>query len=263
MAVLLAGCAQAVKPVTVRSDTPTRAAVADVPLILQEDFYCGPASIAMVMQWAGNNVSQAEIARQSFTPGARGTYISDMLGAARRQGQIAVTVTGWTELLAEVSAGNPVIVFQNLGLSWAPQWHYGVVVGYDLDRDEIYLNSGQLDRLTMSLALFNRTWQRGAYWALAVMPPDRLPATADELEVLRAASALEKVGQAEAAETVYLGGYAEWPQNWIWQFGLGNARYAKGDLVGARQAFRRALSINPDAPEIRQNLAQVEAELAG
>src|SRR3569623_3150374 len=45
-------------------------------------------------------------------------------------------------LLREVGAGHPVQVLQNRGLSWAPRWHYAVVVGYDLARDEVVLRSG-------------------------------------------------------------------------------------------------------------------------
>ncbi|MGR3342226.1 MAG: C39 family peptidase, partial [Paracoccaceae bacterium] len=78
---LLLGCAQTLeRAVTVPGDLPTRAAIADVPLIKQQEFYCGPASLAMVMQWSGIEVTQAEIAAQAFSPGAKGTYLADMTG---------------------------------------------------------------------------------------------------------------------------------------------------------------------------------------
>ena len=89
--------------------------------------------------------------------------------------------------------------------------------------------------------------------------PDRV----DEAEVLSAAASLERVAQYEAAETLYETGAARWPNNWLWQFGLGNARYAMGDLRGARRALRRARAIDPSIPEVRTNLAHVESELAG
>ena len=132
----------------VPDDVPRRAAVADVPLIKQEDYYCGPASLAMVLQWAGMDVTQAEIAAQAFSPGATGTYLADMVGTARRRGQLAVPISSLADLLGEIAADHPVIIFQNLGLSWAPTWHYAVAVGYDLKDDQIFLNSGELDRMT-------------------------------------------------------------------------------------------------------------------
>jgi tetratricopeptide (TPR) repeat protein len=144
-----------------------------------------------------------------------------------------------------------------------PVWHYGVVTGYDFARDEVYLNSGQQDQMVMPFSVFERTWRRGDYWGLVVLPPDQLPASVDEAEVLSAAAALERVAQYEAAETLYETGAANWPENWLWQFGLGNARYAQGDLRGARQALRRARSIDPTIPEVRANLAFVESEIAG
>ncbi len=258
----LAGCAAPFNPderLTV--DVPTRATVAGVPLIQQEAFYCGPTSIAMVMQWSGHDVTQDDIASLAFSPGAGGTYLADMIGSARRKGQLAVEINNFDALLSEIGAGHPVIVFQNLGLGIAPVWHYGVVTGYDLQRDEVYLNSGQLDQMVMPFALFERTWRRGDFWGLVVLPPDDLPVSVSETKVLQAAAALERVTQFKAAETLYETGAAEWPDNWLWQFGLGNARYAQGDLRGARQALRQARRIAPDIPEIRNNLAQVESEL--
>ncbi|WP_411891394.1 PA2778 family cysteine peptidase [Yoonia sp. SDW83-1] len=258
----LAGCAAPFNPderLTV--DVPTRATVTGVPLIQQEAFYCGPTSIAMVMQWSGHDVTQDDIASLAFSPGAGGTYLADMIGSARRKGQLAVEINNFDALLTEINAGHPVIVFQNLGLGIAPVWHYGVVTGYDLQKDEVYLNSGQLDQMVMPFALFERTWRRGDFWGLVVLPPDDLPVSVSETKVLQAAAALERVTQFKAAETLYETGAAEWPDNWLWQFGLGNARYAQGDLRGARQALRQARRIAPDIPEIRNNLAQVESEL--
>ncbi|MBE0412552.1 MAG: PA2778 family cysteine peptidase [Yoonia sp.] len=237
--------------------------VPDVPLIQQAAFYCGPASLAMVMQWAGSNVTQDEIAALAFSPGAGGTYLADMIGSARRQGQLAVEIGTFDQLLSEVAAGHPVIVFQNLGLGVAPVWHYGVVTGYDFVQDAVYLNSGQRDQMVMPFAVFERTWRRGDHWGLVVLPPDRLPASAPQVDVLNAGAALERVGQYQAAAMLYQTGAARWPDNWLWPFGLANARYGMGDLHGARRALRQARAMDPTIPEVRANLLQVERELAG
>ena len=261
--VLLLGCGQTVeRAVSVPNDVPTRAAVAGVPLIKQQDFYCGPTSLAMVMQWSGHDVTQAEIAAQAFSPGAKGTYLADMTGAARRRGQLAVGLSTFPDLLNEIAAGHPVIVFQNLGLSWAPKWHYAVAVGYDLKSDQIFLHSGELDHMMMPIRLFERTWRRGDHWAIVVLPPDQLPATPDQWEILRAAAALERVGRVAEAEKVYANGSSRWPKNWIWPYGIGNARYQRGDLKGARRAYKKAAVLDPSIPEVRHNLAQVKARLA-
>lgn len=258
----LAGCAVPFDPdqrLTV--DVPTRAQVAGVPLIQQADFYCGPASIAMVMQWAGSDVTQDDIAALAFNPGAEGTYLADMIGSSRRLGQLAVEISGFDQLIAEVAAGHPVIVFQNLGLGVLPVWHYGVVTAYDFEADLIYLNSGQRDQMVMPFAVFERTWRRGEFWGLIVLPPDQLPVSASESDLLKAGAALERVEAFEAAETLYETGAARWPTNWLWQFGLANARFGKGDLRGAQRALRRARALGPEIPEVRANLAYINGLL--
>jgi hypothetical protein len=45
---------------------------------------------------------------------------------------ISINKPGCQQLCEEVAAGHPVIVLQNIGLSWYLVWHYAVVVGYDL-----------------------------------------------------------------------------------------------------------------------------------
>lgn len=260
--VLLVACSQPQGQIPPRIDAPQRAMVAGVPLIKQNEFHCGPASLAMVFQWSGLNVTQAEVAAQSFTPGAKGTYLADMAGAARRHAMLAVRLSTLEEVLEEVAAGNPVIIFQNLGLKWAPRWHYAVVVGYDLNSGQITLHSGEHQQMTMGLRLFMRTWKRGDYWAMAVLPPSQLPVTDNQWEILRAAAALEQLGHTRAAAKVYVNGGTRWPGNWIWAYGLGNTRYQQGDLAGARKAFERAAEIDPSPPEIQHNLQLVIREMS-
>lgn len=242
-------------------DLPTRASVPEVPLIRQADYFCGPASLAMVLSWSGPDVTQQEIAAQSFSPSAKGTFRADLIGAARRRGQLVVPVADFSDLLTEVAAGHPVIVFQNLSLGVAPRWHYAVVVGFDRSKQELTLHSGELEIMQMPFEAFERTWMRGDRWAITVLPPDHLPAAAPEDAVLLAAAALEETGMVREAEAAYAAGMQRWSDAWIWPFGLGNARYAQGDLSGAEQAFRIAAGIAPDVPEIDANLAQVRSEL--
>ncbi len=263
VALSLAGCAAPPLDLAPAPDVPRKAAVANVPLIEQADYYCGPAALAMALRWTGQDVTQDQIARLAFSPGARGTFQEDMISAARRRGTLAVPLSGFDDLTAEIAAGHPVIVFQNLGPSWLPTWHYAVVTAYDLQNRTVTLHSGQLSRTTMSLARFERIWAGGDGWAMVVLDPGMLPATANERAVLDAAAGLERAGQARSAARAYVSGAARWPRNWLWQFGLGNALYASGDTTGARRAWERAVTLDPSAPEPRQNLATLRSELAG
>jgi tetratricopeptide (TPR) repeat protein len=259
-ALVLAGCAAPPLDLSPAPDAPRKAAVAGVPLIEQKDFHCGPAALAMALQWAGQDITQGQVAGLAFSPGARGTYQEDMIGAARRVGALAIPISGFDDLTGELAAGHPVIVFQNLGESFAPIWHYAVVTAYDLDRGTVTLHSGRLNRTAMSLARFERTWAEGGGWALVVLPPGTLPAAASERAVLDAAAGLERAGRPRDAARAYRAGAERWPGNWLWQFGLGNSLYAAGDKGGARRAWERALALDPTAPEPRGNLAVLKAE---
>lgn len=258
-ALVLSACTAPSLDLTPAPDAPRKAFVAGVPVIEQEDFYCGPAALAMALQWAGRDTTQAQVARLAFSPGAKGTFQEDMVGAARRLGALAVPLRGFDDLTGEVAAGHPVIVFQNLGESFAPIWHYAVVTAYDLDRGAVQLHSGRLSRTVMSLAKFERTWAGGGGWALVVLPPGEIPATAPERAVLDAAAGLERSGRPRDAALAYRAGAERWPDNWLWQFALGNALYASGDRAGSRRAWERAVALDPSAPEPRQNLAALDA----
>lgn len=258
-ALALAGCAAPSLELTPAPNAPAKAIVTDVPLIKQAEFYCGPAALAMTLQWTGQDVGQDQIAALAFTPEAQGTFQQDMISAARRRGALAVPIVGFAELTGEIAAGRPVIVFQNLSEGIVPLWHYGVITGYDLERRTVTLQSGQLSRTVMALERFERTWAGGDGWALLVLAPGNLPVSARERAVLDASAGLERAGQTDAAIAAYRAGAARWPKNWLWQFGLGNALYAAGDRAGSRRAFERAIALDPTATAPRQNLATLDA----
>jgi tetratricopeptide (TPR) repeat protein len=241
---------------------PPRAMVDGVPFFPQEKYYCGPAAVAMALAWTGLPVTQDDLVPQVYTPGREGTLQPDVVTALRRNGRLAVAIESLPDLLAELAAGRPVLVFQNLGLSWAPQWHFAVGIGYDLEARDLILHSGTSKNYRLDLGTFERTWQRGGYWALAVLKPGQLPVRADELAVLRAAAGLERVARYDAAASAYEAIGQRWPASFAAHFGLGNVRYRLDDLGGAETAYRRAIEANPEAAgPAWNNLAYVLAGL--
>jgi len=259
---LLAGCAPL--PQEIRSESPPgldRAELADVPFFPQEDQQCGPASLAMALQAAGRKVTVAELSPQVYLPGREGSLQVEMLAATRRQGLVAYLLEGGIEALyAEVAAGSPVIVLQNLGLSWFPVWHYAVVFGYDRGLQEILLHSGTKPRTVMDIDVFARTWKRSDEWAMLALPPQRLPATATPERYLKAVIALEQTGQTIAARTAYGTAVKAWPDSLVAWMGLGNTSYALRELSRAEDAFREASVRHPESAEAFNNLAQVLAD---
>lgn len=260
---LLAGCAaQSGRLQTERPpDLPPRIELAGTPFFPDESHFCGPAALATSLSAAGQSTRPDELVGKVFLPGREGSLQIEMLAGARRHGAVATIIPGTLEsLLREIAAGHPVVVLQNLGLSWAPSWHYAVAVGYDLDAGEIILRSGPMRRQALSLDTFEHTWARSEYWAFVTLPPGRLPATASEIEATRALVAFERNAPPTAAAAAYRSGIERWPGNATLAMGLGNVLHAAGDIRGAEEIFRRTAATH-NLAAAHNNHARVLLEL--
>lgn len=232
-----------------------------VPFFPQDELQCGPAALAMVLNWSGVAVQPAELTPEVFTPGRKGSLQSALIGAARRHGRVAYPLSGSEALLAEVAAGHPVIVLVNLAFAWYPKWHYAVVVGYDQEQGEVILHSGRTANEHLSARTFMNIWQRSDYWGLLVLPPARLPATVEEEPWLTAVAGLERVGQWQAATEGFAAALERWPESFTAWMGLGNGRYQQQDFVGAAAAFRQATLRQPENAAAFNNLAETLGRL--
>lgn len=238
---LLGGCATGGLTLTaLPPELPVRVELADTPFFPDDSTLCGPSALATSLSAAGIPVTPEALVSQVYLPGREGALQIEMLAAARRQGAVATLIPGtMASLLRELAAGHAVLVLQNLGLSWAPSWHYAVVVGYDLDAGRVLLRSGPMKRQEMSLRTFEHTWDRSERWAFVTLPPGSLPATVSEDEALRALVAFERNAPPSSAVSAYRSGLARWPDNPTLAMGLGNALYAAGDKIGSEAVFGR------------------------
>jgi tetratricopeptide (TPR) repeat protein len=235
----------------------TQVELSKVPFYPQEDFECGPAALAMVAGAAGVSVLPQALVEQVYLPGRKGALQLEMLAATRRQGLLAYPLAPRLEaLLREVTAGHPVLVFQNLAFSFYPVWHYAVVIGFDRERNVLILRSGRTQRLEMSLFTFERTWARGHYWSMLALAPGQLPVTAEPASYDVAVAALERVNP-RAAQTAYAAALQQWPGDRAALLGAGNAAYALGQREAAIQAYRAAVRWHADFADAWNNLAQV------
>ncbi|MCY1488513.1 hypothetical protein D9M68_222070 [compost metagenome] len=181
-----------------------------------------------------------------YLPGRKGSLKLELIAAARQHGMLVYPLQPQLDaLLAQVAAGNPVLVMQNLGYDWWPQWHFAVVVGYDRAAQQLVLRSATVKRWTTGFAAFDNTWRRAGRWAVVTLPADRLPAEAQLQPWLQAASDLEETGRRDVAERAYRRAAAHWPHEPMPAFALGNARYADGDRAGAEQALRDSVVRQP------------------
>lgn len=261
--VTLAGCAtpQTDRLIESAAAFPQPVELVAVPFFPQEAYQCGPAALATVLNSSGLNVTPEALAPQVYLPERQGSLQFELLAAARRHGRVPYVLRPQLEaLVTEVASGNPVLVLQNLGVTALPRWHYAVVVGFDLARAEVVLRSGHEHRHITSLRTFEHTWRRGDYWAVVVLPPDELPQTAEELPYLQSVLALEKLKRWQDTATAYSKALTRWPKSLGSHMGLGNSRYALGDLHAAEAAFRAATRAHPNAAVAFNNLAQVLAD---
>lgn len=239
---------------------PAQTELMDVPFYEQRTDECGPASLAMVLLWSGVDVGPDALVREVYAPERRGSLQADIVASARRHGRLAYPVRDLEALVGELAAGHPVLVLQNLGLRWPSVWHYAVVVGYDLERATLWLHSGRQPRRELPLRVFERSWARGKRWGLVVLPPGFLPATAEPSVYVDAVLGLERVGRYAEAEAAYAAALGRWPDATGVGLGLGNSRYARGDLAGAEGAFRAATERWPESAPAWNNLAHVLLE---
>lgn len=241
---------------------PPRVELDTVPFFAQQAYQCGPAALAMAFGAAGIAASPETLAAEVYIPAREGSLQVEMLASARRHGLLAyVLAPELKDVLAEVAAGNAVVVLQNLGLfASRPYWHYAVVIGYDLENNKILLHSGTKARSAMPLGLFEFLWIDGERWAMLALPPARLPVSAHETSYASAAAALEQTGHIGAASSAYQALLGRWPGNLIGLMGLGNTAYALGHTAKAEAAFRQAADLHPLAAAAFNNLAQTLAD---
>jgi Flp pilus assembly protein TadD len=110
------------------------------------------------------------------------------------------------------------------------------------------------------MATFEHTWARSEHWALVVLPPGKLPATADHAALLRAATAAEKSINPSSAARAYSAVLEKSPTDLVALMGAGNTAYASKDFSMAESFFRRAIQHHPDSGDAWNNLAQTLAD---
>jgi ferredoxin len=238
------------------TDLPTRVELTQTPFFPQQRYQCGPAALATVLAAHAVSVTPGDLVERVYIPALQGSLRDEIAAAARDHGMLAYPLrASLVDLLEETAHGNPVLVFQNLGLPVLPKWHYAVVIGYDLASREIVLRSGTTRRWRTSLGTFERTWSRGDYWALVIVPAGEVPASAHPAGYLQAARDLEVSGQAKAARMAYRSATERWPDLPAGWLSWGNSLYSDGEFSESAAAFRQATVLAPADPRAWNNLA--------
>ena len=234
----------------------------DVPFHPQTDYQCGPAALATILGASGVPATPEALAPQVYLPGRQGSLQVELMSAARRAGRIPYVVDASTDaLFAQVQAGRPVLVLQNLWVRSVPKWHYAVVTGADAARNQVVLNSGAKQGLRMGAKAFLRTWDWAGRWGIVALQPGEMPAAADPGRYLTAVADFEQVAGSVAASVAYQAALREWPHDPRPHLALGNQAHAGKDAAAAVRHYRAGLALAPQDPVLGNNIASVLGEL--
>ncbi len=217
---------------------------------------CGPAALATVLNYSAATTTPDGLAAEVYIPGRKGSLQIEMLAATRRNGRLPYVIEPHLDTLrAELAAGLPVLVLQDLGTLWMHRWHYAVVVGYEPVTDMLILRSGTERRRLESVDRFIYSWERAGRWGMVVLPPGGLPATASPERYTRALS--DAAGRLPARDVTvgFDAAVARWGNSPTLLFAAGNNAYDSGDLVGAEALYRRLLAVDAGQVAARNNLA--------
>lgn len=253
---LLTGCSSNPLKTADLAALPPSAEILNLAWYPQQDNFCGPSSLATMLDFNHIKVTPQQLTPKLYIPEKGGTLQLELIAQARQFGLVPYQIKPkLTDLLTELSAGHPVLVMQNLGFSWLPQWHFAVAIGYDLDQQNLILRSGPSQRYETDLGLFMKTWNRANNWALVILTPDKLPATATATRYMQTASNLEQLELLNHAETAYRTAHQRWPDSASSLMGLGNIHYAQQRYPQAINYFLNYISQSDNPAPGWNNLA--------
>ncbi len=146
-----------------------------------DPYWCGPASLSMVLGYWGCEMNQSEIAAHVYDPESKLTFILNMTMFPRELGfqSEAITPANIERLKVYISEGIPLIVLQKFSYD-NPYGHFRVVTGYDEEERMMTTYDPLLGiNYTLSYKAFSDMWQPGSTfttvnWTLVIVPLNKV-----------------------------------------------------------------------------------------
>lgn len=168
---LISGCAQNQPSSQISSDNDNAVIIENVPFVKQKDKFCGPASMASVMQFYGEDIDQDEIAEVIYIPQLNGALISDMENYAKDSGYKVESSNGNIEMLkSNLDENKPVILLVDRGKWKVSVPHYYVAYGYNDERRIIILHTGDKSDQEISFDKVDEEWGKMNNLMLVITP---------------------------------------------------------------------------------------------
>jgi ABC-type bacteriocin/lantibiotic exporter with double-glycine peptidase domain len=150
-------------------ETPSEILIKNVPFYPQEDYQCGPSSLASVLNFWGIAVTPERIVRDVSLEKARGTLTIDLIIYALGRGFDAKDYRGnIDDLKSTISKGYPLIVLIDYGVAFYQANHFMVVIGYN--PQGVIAHSGRQQAKLIPYDDFLKAWKKGNYWSLLIKP---------------------------------------------------------------------------------------------
>ena len=148
----------------------------------QGELMCGPAALASVMGYYGDDASMAAVAREVYHERLKGTLPIDLFIYAREKGFKAEYYKGGMEDLKEkLSRSTPLILFLNLGLEAYPVGHYIVALGYNENFKVVLAHSGLERAKVYGYGRLLNAWSKTGFATLLVTPKPTPPGPPEDI----------------------------------------------------------------------------------
>lgn len=145
--------------------------IENIPFYPQQEYQCGPASLAGVMNYQMHEITPEKIADEIFSKSAKGTLGLDMVIYAKNKGLKAMQYTGsMNDLKANINSGYPLIVLVDYGFLFYQQNHFMVIIGYN--DYGVIVNSDAAEHQFIGAESFVKTWEKTNYWTLLIKRQD-------------------------------------------------------------------------------------------
>jgi tetratricopeptide (TPR) repeat protein len=254
----LAGCAT-YSFVNIKERIDTQEArgyhIEGLEFVRQRRNWCGPAALASVFHYWGEDISQEEIAKSIYLPNIKGTLTFDLENYALNKGYFAQALhPDIYDLGKKIRSGIPVIVMHQV-LPVFRKYHYLVIFGYsDTDRAVLAYDGRERPQI-ISYANFLRKWEGAGNWTLVVCPPEKVSWQLDAYYSNRLGLLYEKKGKIESARGYYQEAFEQRSDNATYAYNIANTYLKEGKFDQAVSFYKKAIKINPDFAASYNNLA--------